>query len=85
MIMMDKKSCLFKWDILKEKPIVYYTPLDHNGHYLLLWTKGGKEKSEIVDSTSDASKLYSPIVRIKSLQKLCSLEMELLTDINQLN
>ena len=56
-------------DILKEKPIVYYTPLENHGHYLCYGLKGGKEESEIVDSTSDASKLYSPIIRIKSLPK----------------
>ena len=54
-------------DILREKPIVYYTPLDHSGHYLCYGLKDGKEESKIVDSTSDASKMYSPIVRIKSL------------------
>ena len=54
-------------DVLKEKPIVYYTPLEHNGHYICYGLKGGKEESEIVNTTSDSSKLYSPIVRIKSL------------------
>ena len=56
-------------DILKEKPIVYYTPLEHIGHYLCYGLKSGKEESKIVNTTSDASKLYSPIVRIKSLPK----------------
>ena len=54
-------------DILKEKPIVYYTPFENDGHYICYGLKGGKEESDIVNSTSDASKLYSPIVRIKSL------------------
>jgi len=54
-------------DILKEKPIVYYTPLENNGHYLCYAFKGEREQTEIVNSTKDASKLYSPIVRIKSL------------------
>ncbi len=64
-----QKILSVQMDVLKEKPIVYYTPLEHNGHYLCYGLKGGKEESEIVDSTSDASKLYSPIVRIKSLPK----------------
>jgi hypothetical protein len=64
-----KKILSVQMDILKEKPIVYYTPLEHNGHYLCYGLKGGKEESKIVDTTSDASKLYSPIVRIKSLPK----------------
>ncbi len=64
-----QKILSVQMDILKEKPIVYYTPLKNIGHYLCYGLKGGKEKSEIVDTTSDASKLYSPIVKIKSLPK----------------
>jgi len=64
-----KKILSVQMDILKEKPIVYYTPLENIGHYLCYELKGGKEQSEIVNTTSDASKLYSPIVRIKSLPK----------------
>ena len=64
-----QKILSVQMDVLKEKPIVYYTPLQNNGHYLCYGLKGGKEESEIVDTTSDASKLYSPIVRIKSLPK----------------
>ncbi|MDH5657727.1 MAG: hypothetical protein OEY17_00040 [Nitrosopumilus sp.] len=64
-----RKILSVQMDVLKEKPIVYYTPLEHDGHYLCYGLKGGKEESEIVDTTSDASKLYSPIVRIKSLPK----------------
>ncbi len=64
-----KKILSVQMDILKEKPVVYYTHLEHNGHYLCYGLKRGKEESEIVDTTSDASKLYSPIVRIKSLPK----------------
>jgi hypothetical protein len=56
-------------DILKEKPIIYYTPLEHVGHYLCYGLKGGKEESTVVNSTSDTSKLYSPIIRIKTLPK----------------
>ncbi len=64
-----QKILSVQMDILKEKPIVYYTPLEHVGQYLCYGLKGGKEESEIVNNTSDASKLYSPIVRIKSLPK----------------
>ena len=64
-----QKILSVQMDILKEKPIVYYTTLENIGHYLCYGLKGGKEKSEIVDTTSDASKLYSPIVKIKSLPK----------------
>lgn len=64
-----EKILSVQMDVLKEKPIVYYTPLENNGDYLCYGLKGGKEASEIVNSTSDASKLYSPIIRIKSLPK----------------
>ena len=64
-----KKILSVQMDILKEKPIVYYTPLENVGHYLCYGLKGGKEESEIVNTTSDTSKLYSPIVKIKSLPK----------------
>lgn len=62
-----KKVLSVQMDVLKEKPIVYYTPFEHNGHYICYGLKGGKEEADIVNSTTDASKLYSPIVRIKSL------------------
>ncbi len=62
-----RKILSVQMDILKEKPIVYYTPLENNGHYLCYAFKGETEQTEIVNSTKDASKLYSPIVRIKSL------------------
>ena len=64
-----QKILSVQMDILKEKPIVYYTPLKNIGHYLCYGLKKGKEESEVVDTTSDTSKLYSPIVRIKSLPK----------------
>ena len=64
-----QKILSVQMDILKEKPIVYFTPLEHHGHYLCYGLKGGKEESQIVDSTSDSSKLYSPIIKIKSLPK----------------
>ena len=62
-----RKILSVQMDILKEKPIVYYTPLENHGHYLCYALKGDNEQTEIVNSTSDTSKLYSPIVRIKSL------------------
>ena len=64
-----RKILSVQMDVLKEKPIVYYTPLERNGDYLCYGLKSGKEESDIVDSTSDSSKLYSPIIRIKSLPK----------------
>jgi len=54
-------------DLLKEKPIIYYTPITDKDHYLCYEFKSGKEISSVVSSTSDAARLYSPIVKIKSL------------------
>ena len=62
-----KKVLSVQMDLLKEKPIVYFTPIENIGHYICYGFKGGKEESLVVNSTSDAARLYSPIVRIKSL------------------
>ena len=64
-----KKILSVQMDVLKEKPIVYYTQLENKGDYLCYGLHGDKEESTIVNSTSDSSKLYSPIVRIKTLPK----------------
>ena len=64
----DGKEVLsVQMDLLKEKPIIYYTTIDNKGHYLCYEFKSGKEQSSIVNSTSDAARLYSPIIKIKSL------------------
>ena len=62
-----KKVLSVQMDLLKEKPVIYFTPLEGQGHYLCYGFKGGKEESLVVDSTTDNSRLYSPIVKIKSL------------------
>ena len=62
-----RKVLSIQMDILKEKPVVYFTPVEKHGNYLCYGMRGGKEEFTVVDSTSDSSKLYSPIVRIKSL------------------
>jgi len=54
-------------DLLKQSPVIYYTPVENFNHYLCYGFKSGKEESVMVDSTIDTSKMYSPIVRIKSL------------------
>ena len=54
-------------DLLKERPIIYFTPIDNKGHYLCYGFKAGKEDSHVVNSISDNSCLYSPIIKIKSL------------------
>jgi len=62
-----KKVLSVQMDLLKERPIVYYTPIEHTGHYLCYGFKAGNEESSIVNSTSDSACLYSPIVKIKTL------------------
>ena len=62
-----KEVLSVQMDLLKEKPIIYFTPIDNKGHYLCYGFKAGKEDSSVVDSTYDNSRLYSPIVKIKSL------------------
>jgi len=62
-----KKVLSVQMDLLKEKPIIYFTPMENFGHYLCYGFKGGKEESLVVESTNDTTRLYSPIVRIKSL------------------
>ena len=62
-----KKVLSVQMDLLKEKPIIYVTPIENLGHYLCYGFKAGKEAAEIVDSTTEIGRFYSPIVKIKSL------------------
>jgi len=54
-------------DLLKERPIIYYTPAEKSGHYLCYGFKAGNEDSSIVNTITNPTYLYSPIVRVKSL------------------
>ena len=54
-------------DLLKERPVIYYTSADKNGHYISYGFKGGKEDSDVVDAVTNSTYLYSPIVKIKTL------------------
>ena len=54
-------------DLLKERPIIYYTHEEKNGHYISYGFKAGKEDSDIVNTITNPTYLYSPIVRVKSL------------------
>ena len=62
-----KKVLSVQMDLLKEKPVIYFTPADNLGHYLCYGFKAGKEESSVVNSATDSAQLYSPIVKIKSL------------------
>ena len=55
-----KKVLSVQMDLLKEKPVIYFTPIENIGHYLCYGFNSGKEKLELVETTLDNSKLYSP-------------------------
>jgi hypothetical protein len=54
-------------DLLKERPIIYYTHEEKNGHYISYGFKAGKEDSDILNTITNPTYLYSPIVRVKTL------------------
>ena len=62
-----KKVLSVQMDLLKEKPVIYFTPVDNLGHYICYGFKADKEESSMVNSATDSARLYSPIVKIKSL------------------
>ena len=62
-----RKVISIQMDILKERPIIYYTPMDGAGRYLAYGIRNGREEMGVADSTSDRSRLYSPIIRIKGV------------------
>ena len=64
-----KKVLSVQMDLLKESPVIYYTPVENFSHYLCYGFRSGKEESVMVESTLDASRMYSPIVKIKSLPR----------------
>ena len=62
-----KKVLSVQMDLLKEKPVIYFTPVENFGHFLSYTFAGGEEQTDVVSSTLDNSRLYSPIIKIKSL------------------
>ena len=64
-----KKVLSVQMDLLKESPVIYYTPVENFSHYLCYGFRSAKEESVMVESTLDASRMYSPIVKIKSLPR----------------
>ena len=62
-----QKVLSVQMDLLKDKPVIYYTPFNNAGHYLCYGFKSGQEESHIVDCTTDTSRIYSPIIKIRSL------------------
>lgn len=62
-----KKILSIQMDLLKEHPVIYYVPIEQQGHYIAYGFRNGKEETNVVDATSEPTKLYSPIVKIKAL------------------
>lgn len=62
-----KEVVSVQMDLLKERPVNYYVPNSKYGHYLSYGFKAGKEDCDIVNTITNPTYLYSPIIRIKSL------------------
>ncbi len=78
----DKKNVIsVQMDVLKEHPVNYYVPTDKIGHYLSYELKAGKENCDIVNTITNSTYLYSPIVRVKSLPNTLKPEANLDKDI----
>ncbi len=73
-----KEVISIQMDLLKEKPVSYYVPNQKFGHYLSYGLKAGKEDCDVVNTMTNPTYLYSPIVRIKSLPE--SLKQETMID-----
>lgn len=54
-------------DLLKERPVNYYVPNSKFGHYLSYGFKANKEDCDVVNTITNPTYLYSPIIRIKSM------------------
>ena len=54
-------------DLIKERPIIYFAREGKSGHYISYGFKAGKEDSDIINTITNSTYLYSPIVRVKTL------------------
>ena len=65
-------------DVLKERPVNYYISNAKPGHYLSYGFKAAKEDCDVVNTITNPTYLYSPIIRVKSMPE--SLKPEAATD-----
>ncbi len=66
--MLDEKNVIsVQMDLLKERPVSYYVKNANIGHYLSYGFKTNKEDCNIVNTITNPTYLYSPIIRIKTL------------------
>ena len=78
----DKRNVIsVQMDVLKERPVNYYVPTDKIGHYLSYELKAGKENCDIVNTITNPTYLYSPIVRVKSLPNTLNPETNMDKDV----
>ncbi len=54
-------------DLIKERPVIYFAREGKSGHYISYGFKAGKEDSDIINTITNPTYLYSPIVRVKTL------------------
>lgn len=62
-----KKVLSVQMDVLKEKPILYYVPITKTGQYICYGFNYDVEEASLVNGIKNTTKLYSPIIHIKSL------------------
>lgn len=65
-------------DLIKERPVIYFAREGKRGHYISYGFKAGKEDSDIINTITNPTYLYSPIVRVKTLPS--SLKQETKTE-----
>lgn len=75
-----KEVVSVQMDLLKERPVHYFVPNSKYGHYISYGFKTGKEDCDIVNTISNPTYLYSPIIRIKSLPESLQSEAPSSTD-----
>jgi hypothetical protein len=68
-------------DVLKERPVNYYVPNQKFGHYLSYGFKASKEDCNIVNTITNPTYLYSPIIRIKLLPESLKPETKIDTEV----
>lgn len=76
-----KEVISVQMDVLKERPVNYYVPNQKFGHYLSYGLKAGKEDYDVVNTITNPTYLYSPIVRIKSLPESLKPETKIDSDV----
>lgn len=67
LVLDGKEGISVQMDLLKERPVNYFVPNTKYGHYLSYGFKTGKEDCDVVNTITNPTYLYSPIIRIKGM------------------